>query len=231
MSRSNPAPADRAGWLNWRVLIPWWMVTGRGLLGPALALVATWLPHPEVWLAAMLGAGFVSDVFDGILARRWGSATDALRVADSAADTIFYLGVLGAAAESAWPVLRARIALVVALLALEALRMAFDWVKFRRMASYHSYASKLWGILLAMAAFALLYFHGGFWLLTLALAWGILCDVEGLAMSALLPVWTADVKTLRQAMELRKAAVMSPDDERMERPVVAGDAGPARKKT
>ena len=38
---------------------------------------------------------------------------------------------------------------------------------------------------------------------TAALAWGILCDLEGLTMTALLPVWTHDVKTLARALELR----------------------------
>jgi CDP-diacylglycerol--glycerol-3-phosphate 3-phosphatidyltransferase len=89
------------------------------------------------------------------------------------------------------------------LLALEALRAVFDWIKYRRLSSYHSYAAKLWGVLLATSTVALLCFNRGYWLLTAALAWGILCDLEGLTMTALLPVWTHDVKTLARALELR----------------------------
>ena len=82
--------------------------------------------------------------------------------------------------------------------------MAFDWGKYRRMASYHSYASKAWGIVLAAAAIAALCFDGAFWILTLALAWGIMCDLEGLTISMLLPEWTCDVKTLGRAFMLRR---------------------------
>jgi CDP-diacylglycerol--glycerol-3-phosphate 3-phosphatidyltransferase len=190
--------------MNWRKHIPWSMVFGRALLGPAIAIVAALLDFPEPWIGLMILAGFFADVYDGILARRWGTETSALRIGDSAADTIFYLGILAAALERAWPVLRARLVLIAALLALEVLRWSFDWLKYRRMASYHTYASKFWGILLAAASLAVLSFHGPYWMLTLALIWGILCDLEGLVISLLLPVWTRDVRTLRSAWVLRR---------------------------
>ena len=193
--------------MNWRRDIPWSMVVGRALLGPGIALVAARVAFAEPWLGLMILAGFFSDVYDGILARRWGTETSALRVGDSVADTIFYFGILAAAVLRAWPELRARLALVAALLALEVIRWVFDWLKYRRMASYHTYASKFWGILLAAAALATLTFRGPYWVLTLALGWGILCDLEGLTMSVLLPRWTRDVKTLRRAWRLRRKMI------------------------
>lgn len=199
---SNRMPAP-AGAMNWRVQIPWTMVVFRAALGPALLLAAR-LADPELWLGAMIAAGFLSDVYDGILARRWGTASPALRVADSAADTVFYLGVLAAIVERHWPVLRERLWLLVAVLVLEASRILFDWIKFRRMASYHSYAAKIWGVLLAASTLALLCFNRAYWLVTAALAWGILCDLEGLAMSILLPQWTHDVRTLPRALAVRR---------------------------
>ena len=196
------------------------MIIVRALLGPALFLTARHLATPEPWLGIMIGAGFISDVYDGILARRWGTARAALRGADSAADTVFYLGVLAAIVERHWPVLRDRLWLLAALLALEALRLVFDWIKFRRMASYHSYASKAWGVLLAVSTLALLCFDRGFWLVTLALIMGIFCDLEGLAMSLVLPQWTHDVKSLRRAIELRRVL-----DLRRQMPVAVATAG------
>lgn len=190
--------------MHWRKIIPWSMVGFRALLGPAMAGAAWGMTAPEPWLGAMIAAGLASDVYDGILARRWQTDTSALRVADSAADTVFYLGVLAAIVERHWPALHERLWLLAALLVLEALRILFDWMKFRRMASYHSYAAKAWGLLLAAATIALLCFNRAPWLMTAALVWGILCDMEGLAMSALLPHWTHDVKSLRRALELRR---------------------------
>lgn len=187
-----------------RKAIPWAMVIFRALLAPTMIAAAVWLTSPQLWLGAMIAAGFLSDVYDGILARRWGTATAALRISDSAVDTVFYLGVLAVIVLRHWPAVRERLWLLATVLALEAIRAAFDWLKFRRMASYHSYAAKLWGVLLAIATIALLCFDSAYWLLTVALIWGIVCDLEGLAMSALLPVWTHDVKTLGRAVELRR---------------------------
>ena len=186
------------------------MVVSRALLGVAIPLAAMRLRAPEAWLGAMIAAGFLSDIYDGVLARRWGTATAALRVADSAADTVFYVGVLVAVVERHWPVIRARLWLLALLLGLEAARIVFDWVKFGRMASYHSYASKAWSALLVLATIALLCFNRGFWLATVAIAWGILCDLEGLAMSAVLPRWTHDVKNLRRALRIRRKMLAQP---------------------
>ena len=180
------------------------MTVFRALLGPALFAVAASLRRPESWLGAMIVLGFASDVFDGILARRWHTDSDAMRLADSICDDVFYLGVAVVAVQLHWPIIRSRLWLLAAVLATEALRMAFDWARYRRMSSYHSYAAKAWGVLLAAAAVALIGFNSGSALLTLALAWGIACNLEGLTMTALLPHWTHDVKTIAQALALRK---------------------------
>src|SRR4029077_1956514 len=41
-------------------------------------------------------------------------------------------------------------------------------------------------------------------LVPVALVLGILCNVEGLAMSAMMPVWQKDVKTLAEAWRIRR---------------------------
>jgi CDP-diacylglycerol--glycerol-3-phosphate 3-phosphatidyltransferase len=127
-----------------------------------------------------------------------------LRVSDSIADYIFYLCVLYAVVLRHWQVVRERLWLLGVVLCFEAGRMLFDWMKYGKMASYHSYAAKVWGILLASAVIAVLCFDHGAWLVTCALAWGIVCNLESLAMSLMLPEWAHDVKTLGQAIVLRR---------------------------
>lgn len=48
-------------------------------------------------VAVLLVAGFLSDVFDGVVARRTGTPTPNLRRLDSIVDTVFYLGIAAAA--------------------------------------------------------------------------------------------------------------------------------------
>jgi len=180
------------------------MVFFRAVLSPALITIAANLKRPEAWLGTLIVLGFASDVFDGILARHWRTDTGALRLADSICDDVFYVGVAVVAVQHRWFVIRPRMWLLVAVFAFEALRILFDWVKYGRMSSYHSYAAKAWGALLASAAVTLICFNGGSALLTVALVWGIGCNIESLTMTALLPRWTHDVKSVAHALALRK---------------------------
>jgi len=190
--------------LAWRKTVPWSLVVFRFLLGPALFLVARDASVADAWLGVMVVAGFLSDVYDGVLARRWGTASSALRIADSGVDIFFYVGVLAALVERHWPAIHARLGLLAVVLALEGINCLVSFIKFRRMASYHSYVAKFWGFLLAASTVTLLTLDRGAWLLTLALAWGMVNELEVLAMSLLLPEWTHDVKTLARAIAIRR---------------------------
>jgi phosphatidylglycerophosphate synthase len=61
-----------------------WLRLGLSVVFPA----AFFLGGPG-WLAVVaLAVGLVSDIFDGVLARRWGTVTPKLRRYDSNVDTI-----------------------------------------------------------------------------------------------------------------------------------------------
>jgi hypothetical protein len=104
-------------------------------------------------------------------------------------------------------VLRANVGLLVALLALEATRYVVEFAKFGKPASYHSYLAKAWGLVMATVmiwAFAASGSPGASVLLGVSLALGIVSNLEGLAMSVILPVWRKDQKTLRAAWRARE---------------------------
>src|SRR6266853_6691870 len=65
------------------------MLTGlRVMLAPVMLLLAWYDPRPPAF-AVCLTLAFLSDVFDGILARRLNVATPGLRRVDSIADSVF----------------------------------------------------------------------------------------------------------------------------------------------
>jgi phosphatidylglycerophosphate synthase len=183
--------------------IPWSMIVARAL-GCPLILFAAWRGWNGGWLGAIVVVALVSDIYDGILARRWGGETSALRMSDSVADTIFYLGVVGTLWLREPQVLRENWRWWVGLFAIEGVRYGFDFWKFGKAASYHSYMAKAWGLLIAVAVVGALSFGGLRWLIWMALVFGIVVNAEGLAMSLMLPRWKNDVKTLGRAWELRK---------------------------
>lgn len=167
-----------------------WMAV-RGVVGP--------------WAVAVVAFAFASDYFDGVVARRLGVDTPAVRRFDSATDTVFFLG----AAWGAWHLydglIRPWLGMVAAVVVLELARYAFDLVKFRREAAYHAWSAKAWGLSLFAALVALLGFGRATPWVPLAAGLGIVADAEGLAMSLVLPVWTHDVKSIVHALRIRSA--------------------------
>lgn len=185
---------------NW---LPWAMVMMRVLFCP-LILAGARYGWAGGWLSAIVIVALLSDIFDGILARRWGCETSTLRVSDSIADTIFYLGVCGALLLRNPEVIWGNWRLFVSLFGLEAGRYFFDFWKYRKTASYHSYLAKCWGLVIAVAVVGVLSFDKLHVLIKIALAFGIVVNMEGLAMSLILPRWKNDVKTLGRAWVWRK---------------------------
>ena len=182
--------------------LPWAMVWLRVALCPVIALGAQF-GWDGKWLGLIVLVALVDDIYDGVLARRWGCATERLRRADSAADTVFYLGVAAALWLRDEQLLRENWKLLATLGSLEVLRYGLDWLKYGRAASYHSYLAKSWGLVMGVAVIGALSFGGPRWLVWASLTIGIASDAEGLAMSLMLPRWRNDVKTLSTAWKLR----------------------------
>jgi phosphatidylglycerophosphate synthase len=186
--------------------VPWAMAAVRMALGPVMILGAR-CGWNGLALAGIVAAALVSDIFDGVLARRWGCDTAAVRLFDSMADTVFYVGVAAALWIGRPQVWLSNDGLLAALLTLELMRFGMEFAKFGKPASYHSYLAKAWGLVMATAVVAVFASAHGSGLLSAALGMGIVCDIEGLAMTAILPLWRNDVKTLREALALRREAV------------------------
>lgn len=193
MTATSPSP--------WR-FVPVTFVVARFCLGPALFADA-WGGQPgwEFVLGATLA--FLSDVFDGVIARRIGASTEALREADSWVDTWYYLWI-GAAI---WHVHQSVILDWARPLALVAGSQLLCWVvdfaKYRRFATYHQLSAKLWGITLFALTVSLFGYHYAGWCMGLMIVAGTLSHLEGIAMTLVLPRWTYDVAGIWHALALR----------------------------
>jgi phosphatidylglycerophosphate synthase len=171
----------------------------------ALTLTRLVLAVPFAWIgvvrgsgrlaAAILVTGFVTDVYDGVVARRFGVAVAGLRRLDSTVDTVFYI----AAAWCLWRLQpNAMIShrwLIGAVIATQVINHAFEIWKLGREASYHAWSAKAWGAAL-FAALMLLFVAGDDSLLTLALTVGLVSHAENFCITLLLPEWRHDVKSL-----------------------------------
>lgn len=188
--------------------VPWFLVRLRLRLGPAI-LLGAWLHIPGSWLAAGLAVAFLSDVFDGIIARRLGVATPELRLADSQTDVILYVFVLASLVMVRPDVLWAvRVPLAV-LVVLQLLSWRMDRIKFGRPTALHSYTAKAWGITLFLASGAMFCLPQPEPYLWVALAMGYVSNLEDLAIKAVLPSWHHDVGSVWHAWQIRRKELSS----------------------
>ena len=202
------------------------LIAFRAACGAALFVLACF-GFPGPLLAGVLLAGFLSDVFDGIVARRLGKATDGLRQADTLVDTAFYvaaavslwLAVPGAFDSSSVP--------LGALIAIHVSRTTFELAKFGRKASYHMWSSKALGVLLVTAMTTAFLTGRPSVLIPLAMWLGIANELEGFAASAILPAWIPDVPSLLHAQQIHRGQPRPRSDDAVGRHDDDG-GGPAR---
>ncbi|MEO5567579.1 MAG: CDP-alcohol phosphatidyltransferase family protein [Gemmatimonadaceae bacterium] len=155
-------------------------------------------------VAIILVLGFLSDIYDGVVARHFHVATPGLRRLDSAVDTVFYL----AATACVWRLHPDAIVshrwLIGVVIGTLLINHAFEYWKFGREASYHAWSAKAWGAALFLSL-VVLFIVGDDRFLTVALFLGVVSHVENFLITLMLPVWDHDVRSVFVAAEKRKA--------------------------
>jgi CDP-diacylglycerol--glycerol-3-phosphate 3-phosphatidyltransferase len=154
-------------------------------------------------IAIVLVVGFLSDVFDGVVARHYRVATPGLRRLDSTVDTVFYLAIAYAVFRLHPAPLRALAWPIGIVLVGEALNYVAAYLVFKRGAGYHAWSAKAWGALLFVALLLLLA-SGSSALLPVALVLGVIAQADTLAITLALPVWQSDVPSAWHAVRMRR---------------------------
>ncbi|BCL35937.1 CDP-alcohol phosphatidyltransferase family protein [Nostoc sp. MS1] len=183
--------------------IPIGLVLFRFLISPFL-LWDAWDGQTSIWFIVGFVAAFVSDIFDGIIARRLGVSTANLRQADSWADVYLFSSVFISAWLSYRDILIAeKLPLLMAVFAQLAWWIV-NLIKYGKPASYHTYSAKFWGITLFVAIIALFGFNYAGITLWITCIVGTIHSIEEILMTLILPVWTHDVLSIFHALSLRQ---------------------------
>jgi phosphatidylglycerophosphate synthase len=195
--------------MQWR-WVPWGLILVRALAGPATLGLSFAFGADSRWICvALVAIGVLSDIFDGVIARRLGVVTDGLRLWDSRVDVVFWLCV-AAALLAMRPSLWASIWPIIAVLgAMEATTHVISFARFGREASPHHLLSKLFTLALWALISILLVNGDAPWTQSAVFAMGVASQLEAMAIMLLLPHWRTDVANWRVAWRLRKSAAMS----------------------
>jgi phosphatidylglycerophosphate synthase len=179
--------------------LPWLLIAARAGATIVLAAALAGGRLTDRLVLALFIVAFVSDYFDGVAARALGVVTRALRQADSAVDTIFYLVLAGATWRLHPDVLGQHAAALTVCLATLAAWYLLDFVRWRAAAGFHSWSAKLFAAALGLWA-VMLYGFGvdGPWLVVACVV-GTISHLEGIAISLVLREHATDVPTVLHA--------------------------------
>jgi len=175
--------------------LPFALTTLRLLLGPlmlfcALGRFARWVYVP------MLVAGTLSDIFDGIAARRLGVATHWLRRYDSVTDIIYYLFVLAALWIVRKGVILANWLPIAILVASEAASLLVSFARFQKYPATHSYLAKFYGLCLLGAVISLFVLNAPGWCVVALLIVALVTNAEIIAIHLLSKTPPVDVRSV-----------------------------------
>jgi len=184
------------------VLFPYLLVFFRLTLAPAF-WIAYFLNSPPWLYVTFLLAGIFSDIFDGILARRWGTSTPHLRRLDSNVDTLFYgcSGLVAVLLQAAW--LHPWFFPLLVMFLFMVIHNLVALVRYgRQQPSYHMYSGKLWSIVLVVTLITLFLGHPSVWALNATIFLGLYNSTEGILASLISPKPLTDVPSIFHVLKI-----------------------------
>ena len=185
--------------------IPTLLIIFRFICG--IVIFATCLLHVKfapIICVTLLALGVLSDIFDGVFARKYNIATDELRIWDSRVDVTFWL-MTAIGLFILYPSLLKTAWIMVAVLGgMELVTRIISRIRFKREASTHHILSKIFTLFL-WAMISVIFLNGKidtlFWV---TLFIGIISQLEAMAIMLIIPEWKCDIKNIFVAAKLRQ---------------------------
>lgn len=185
--------------------IPYLLIATRFCLAPVILLSAYFKGEESRFLIlSLMYFGLLTDIFDGIIARKVGVSSEKLRRLDSQTDLIFWLS-LGFAAYFLNPeLIKNEWKGVVLIFVMEALCYIMSWLKFGKETCTHAFLSKMWGLSLLIAFTYLIGFQQAGWTFYLTVILGFVSHIDVILIILILPKWRYDVPSSYHAWKIRK---------------------------
>ena len=177
----------------------------RLFLGISVLLLSIIAPADfQLLIICLIIIGFVTDILDGIIARRLNISTLVLRRWDSAVDQVFWVCAFITAYLISPDFFKNNISKFVIVLALEAATYLVCFLRFKKEVATHSILSKFWVISMLAVLLQVIYSGGSHSSLYICFYLGIISRLEIIAILIILRNWTSDVPTAYHALQLRK---------------------------
>jgi len=185
--------------------IPIALIYSRLFIGFIIILLS--ILHIEkyrFWAIILLSIGLLTDVFDGIIARRLNISSERIRRLDSSIDQVFFISVAVATYIQCPEFFKTNATKLIVLLTFEALTYVVSYIKFKKEIATHSIGAKIWTLFLFATLIETIVHCESIILFELCLWIGLITRLEITAIIFTLKKWTNDVPTIYHAFKLRQ---------------------------
>ncbi|MFC6269077.1 CDP-alcohol phosphatidyltransferase family protein [Frigoriflavimonas asaccharolytica] len=185
--------------------IPLSLIIFRFLLAPIILFLAYYLgEESRIIILVLMYLGLISDIFDGIIARKAGVSSEKLRRLDSQTDLIFWVSI-GVATYILFPILIVENKFaIISIFAMEALCYIISFAKFGKETCTHAFLSKMWGLSLLVAFTSLLSFEYAGIPFYIAVVLGLIAHLDVIFIILILPKWQHDIPSSYHAWQIKK---------------------------
>ena len=185
--------------------IPQGLILFRLLLAPIILGLAYFMGESsKPIILVLMYLGLISDILDGIVARKQNLSSAKLRRMDSQTDMIFWLSI-GFATWILYPNLISDNSIAIfTILAMEISVYLISILKFKRETCTHAFLSKLWGITLLIAFTSLIGFNHAGIPFHVAIIMGLISHIDRILITLILSEWTHDIPSAYHAYMIRK---------------------------
>lgn len=184
--------------------IPYILIAIRFILAPIIISLAYYKGEESKFLILLLMYfGLLTDIFDGIIARKVGVSSEKLRRLDSQTDLVFWLS-LGFAAYFLNPeLIKSEWGSILLIFSMEVLCYIISIWKFGKETCTHAFISKMWGLSLLIAFTYLIGFQQAGWAFYLTIGLGLVSHIDVILIVLILPKWQFDVPSCYHAWKIR----------------------------
>jgi len=159
--------------------------------------------YPTIAVALTI-FGLLTDIFDGIIARKLGVSSQRLRRFDSSVDQVFFISVAIATYIQCPEFFKTNMMKLIILFSTEGLAYLICYLKFKKEIATHTIGAKIWTLLMVATLLQIMLqcesgilFQLFFWV-------GMVTRIEIIAILFILKQWAHDIPSVYQAIQIRR---------------------------
>ncbi len=177
--------------------LPFILVYSRILLGILIGVLSYFkIASYSIWIPSLMLIGLLTDVFDGIIARKYDVATKNLRVWDSNVDTFFWsIVIISIFYLNTTFFMNFRFPIFFVII-LQISNYLLSYFRFQKPIATHSILAKIWTLSLLIFLIDLCINSEAYWSFILCIFLGIISRIEIALIILKLKKWTTDVPSI-----------------------------------